>query len=420
MLIYLLMVAFATVWCLSAVFATAWVLWPLRLERVFEALHLAELLRRVGFMGPVRRLGGELPPVSVLKPLCGMDDGLEENLRSFFQQDYPTLQLVFGVQGSNDPSVPLVRRLMAEHPDVDARLVVHDGGRGFNPKVANLRASMPSAKHDVVVISDSNVRVRPRYLQSMAHQLMRPGVGLVTSLVCGVGEKNLGALLENAMLNTNMVSGNAVPTAFMDQPVVVGKSMMFRRSVFDLLGGFSSVANVLAEDYIMGRMFHLAGYKVRLSRQPVYNVCVRRGVRCYLGRHTRWGMMRFRMEPAAFVVEPLLWPTTVALAAPLFGMSLWGWVGAWWVLATVVRDGSQWVMLRGWKNLWRALLVAPLRDLLMLTAWLRAPFSRHVNWRGKRLRVDTGTRLFPESHMGLAEDPVLDDPLDEETTLTAV
>src|SRR5687767_138233 len=98
-------------------------------------------------------------PISVLKPVAGIDDGLEANLRTFFAQGYPRYEIVFGVQGEEDPALDLVRRLMREHRNVEARVVVHDGGRGINPKVSNLRAMLTAANHDLVVVSDSNIRV---------------------------------------------------------------------------------------------------------------------------------------------------------------------------------------------------------------------------------------------------------------------
>src|SRR5262249_45259318 len=120
------------------------------------------------------------PPVSVLKPLCGADDDLAANLDTFFRQRYPAFELVFGVVG-DDPAAAVVRRLMAAHPGVRARLVVHDGGRGLNPKVANLRGILSAGTHDLVVISDSNIAVGPTYLARMA-ACMGDGVGVVTSL----------------------------------------------------------------------------------------------------------------------------------------------------------------------------------------------------------------------------------------------
>jgi len=374
--LYPLLVSLATVWTVLGIVAV----WRIRRRAA---------RRRESLPPP-------LPAVSVLKPLCGVDNALEDNLRTFFEQEHPAFELVFGIQGHDDPALPLVRRLRAEHPEVRARIVVHDGGRGINPKVSNLRAMLTAASHDVVVISDSNVAVEPNYLRLMAEDLERPGVGLVTSMFAGTGERSLGATLENLHLNGAVAAGSALPTELLDHPVVVGKSMMFRRSVLERLGGFESVANVLAEDYVIGRMFHAAGHAIRLCEQPIRNVNRDTSLRAFFKRHQRWSMIRLRMAPVAFVLEPVTQPLLIALAAPLFGV-----VGAWplvWAFALLLaRDSLQWIALRGRRGLLRALPLFPLRDGLVLAAWASAFFHRHVTWRGTRVRVSQGTRLYAET-----------------------
>jgi ceramide glucosyltransferase len=354
-------------------------------------ISVARVLRR-------RRLGsvpGGLPPVSVLKPLCGADDSLEANLRTFFEQSHDHYELVFGVQGDDDPAVDIVRALRDVHPEIPVRLVVHDGGRGVNPKVSNLRAMLEAVEHDVVVISDSNVAVDRFYLQRLCTDLEEPGVGLVTSPIAGVGERSLGATLDALHLNGVIAGGVATANELVGHPAVIGKSMMFRRSVFERLGGFGTVANVLAEDYVIGRMFHAAGYEVRLAATPVRNVTGHGSVRGFHRRLVRWGMMRFRLAPIPFLLEPLSMPLVVALAAPLFGVE-GRWVLVWGVLLTLGRDAAQWTLLRGSEGLLRALPWFPLRDLLTMAAWCVAPFKKHVEWRGNRVRVSAGSRLYAE------------------------
>lgn len=336
----------------------------------------------------------ETPAVSVLKPLRGMDADLEANLRTFFEQDHPDFELVFGVEGGDDPALEVVTRLTREHPAVRARIVVHDGCRGTNPKVRNLRAILAEASHDVVVISDSNVAVDADYLRRASTEVSEPGVGLVTSLFAGTGERSLGATLENLHLNAAVAAGAALPTAVLDHPVAVGKSMAFRRSILERLGGLESVADVLAEDYVLGRMFHAAGYAVRLSSQPIRNVNAHTSVRAFVDRHVRWGMIRIRMQPVPFLLEPLTVPLFVALAAPLFGVVAPAPL-LWALGLTLLRDAAQWVALRGPAGLARALPLFAIRDALVLAAWAVTFFRRHVVWRGHRVRVSAGTRLYP-------------------------
>lgn len=334
-------------------------------------------------------------PVSVLKPLCGLDASLEANLVTFFEQDHPAYELVFGVEGQDDPAIDVVRRLRARYPQVPVRLVVHEGRPGANPKVRNLLAMLPAAAHDRVLISDSNVAVPPHYLREMVGVLDEPGVGLATSLIAGTGDEGLGACLESLHLNGMVAAGIALPTA-MGKACVIGKSMMFRRSVLDALGGLESLGHVLAEDFVMGKMFEAAGLRVRLCPTPVDNVLAHQPVRRFFERQVRWGMMRVRLSPLTYLLEPIATPLAVAMAAPVFGVSPRAPL-AWALSLTLLRDAVQWSLLRGPRGVLRALPLAPLRDLVVLAAWAIAPFRRHVSWRGTRVRVSSGTRLLREA-----------------------
>jgi ceramide glucosyltransferase len=373
---------------LEAVFVlitTAWV--------VTGPVVLFRVRRR---QAPDHRAVTDAEPVSVLKPVAGIDDGLETNLRTFFVQNYPRYEIVFGVQGEEDPALELIRRLMREHPEVDARVVVHDGGRGINPKVSNLRAMLTAARHDVMVVSDSNIRVHPSYLREMQGEMSRPKVGLVTSLFAGVGEKTLGALVENAHLNATVVAGVVVPSEVFGHPVAVGKSMMFRRSLIDKIGGLESVAYVLAEDYVIGRMFHEAGFDVRLCPEPVMNVVAKNSLGSFCRRQLRWNMIRLRLQPFPFLLEPLTVPLFTAALAILLGAPAW-WTLGWALGITAARDAAQWIMMRGPRGLVPALLVIPLRELLVFGVWMATFPKRHVSWRGNRVRVSAGTRLYMET-----------------------
>ncbi|HEV8320117.1 MAG TPA: glycosyltransferase [Myxococcota bacterium] len=369
--------------------------------------------RRAATAARARAAGGpeEVPvPVSVLKPLCGADDALEANLATFFAQRYPVYEIVFGVEGEADPAAAVVRRLRARHPEVPCRLVVHDGRRGLNPKVSNLRAMLGAVANDVVVVSDSNVAVSADYLAHMVAELTAPDarVGLVTNLVAGAGERTLGATLENLHLCGAIAGPVAASQEVARRAVVVGKSMMFRRSVFERLGGLESVASLLAEDYVIGRMFQEAGFAVRVSGEVVRNVCASTSPVAFVRRQLRWSVLRSRLAPAAYALEPLTSPAAVAIAAlaalaaeQIAGRGAPGvapltaaLVLAWGVGLTMLRDGTQWWRLRGPRGLAAALALGPLKDVALVAVWAAAPFVRHVSWRGARLRVAAGTRLY--------------------------
>ena len=341
--------------------------------------------------------GVATPGVSVLKPLCGADPGLLANLESFFQQDYGRFELVFGVQNERDPAIAVVETLMARYPAVNARLVLHDFGVGINPKVQNLRGMLPSATHDLILISDSNVRAPRRYVREMVATFTAPRaatespIGLVTNMFAGAGEDSVGAALENVQLNGFCVAGCALPTTLGDS-LVVGKSMLMARSEFERLGGFRRVADVLAEDYVIGKMFQHGGYAVKIAPTVLLNVTSQMTVKGFFDRHLRWGMLRFRLRPATFLLEILSSPVALLPVA----WALWGPLALVWMVGVLfIRDVLQWAALRGRDRLWVPMLLGAARDLCMLLVWLRVPLKRHIKWRGNRARLGAGTLLFP-------------------------
>ncbi len=335
------------------------------------------------------------PPVTVLKPLCGADPGLAENLRSFFAQDYPHYQLVMGVERPDDPAIRVVRELQQRYPEVCCKLIVHRGARGINPKVRNLRGMLPAAESDLLLISDSNVRAPAHYLREMV-QTLRAGqrTGLVTNLFAGAGERSLGAALENVQLNGFCAAGATLPTALGDA-AVVGKSMLFSRAQFERLGGFGRVADVLAEDFVIGKMFQHAGYRVRIAATVLDNVTTGMSLGAFLRRHLRWSMLRWRLRPLPALLEPVSSPLAMLpVAWWLFGPALaLGWTSALWL----VRDVGGWLALRGRGRAWLPALLSPLRDGAMLAVWLAGPLRRHVAWRGHRVRLGAGTLLFDKA-----------------------
>jgi len=342
-------------------------------------------------------LNDNAPPLSVLKPLCGADDSLERNLETFFNQRYPSFELIFGVEDRSDPAVPLVQRLIAKHPDVKARLVIH-GRRGLNPKVANLRGILSAGAHDLVVISDSNISVAPDYLTRLASRFTSstPGKsepGLVTNLFAGVGARTLGADLESLQLNGPVAGGIASSELLGGSAVLVGKSMMFRRTLFESLGGMESLASVLAEDYVMGRMFKEAGHPVCVCSDVVHNVTVHTSLRGFFSRQLRWAMLRSRIKPLLYPLEVLMNPIAVALLALALGADVW--VLAWALLLTAMRDGLQWWRLRGAAGI-EVIALGIVKDLFMIGAWAAAPFLSKINWRGHKLRVSAGTRVYAD------------------------
>jgi len=328
----------------------------------------------------------------VLKPLSGADEGLYANLKSFFEQDHPEFELLFGVTDATDPALEVVARLEREFPRVRSTVVVHRGGAALNPKVRNLLGIQPLARHDLLLISDSNVRAPVHYVRELASLHAAERAGIVTNLFAGRDEQTLGAALENVQLNGFCAAGSALPTLNGDA-AIIGKSMLFSRSTLDQLGGLEQLSCVLAEDFILGKMFEHAGQRIVIAPTVLDNPNRRLTLSAAFARHLRWSMLRWRLRPVAALLEPV---TSPLLMLP-FAWSVLGPLSVlWFALLLTIRDLGGWVLLRGWGRAWIPILLGPVRELAAPVAWLLGALKRHVNWRGKRLRLSAGTRLYAE------------------------
>ena len=332
------------------------------------------------------------PPVSVLKPLNGAEAGLAANLRTFFTQDHPSFELVFGVTDALDPALAVVAQLRAEFPNVSCQLAVHEGGAALNPKVRNLLGMLPHATHDLVLISDSNVRAPAHYVSELAQLHVAHRAGIVTNLFAGTDEATLGAALENVQLNGFCAAGSALPTLSGDA-AIIGKSTLFSRAALDRLGGLTRLSCVLAEDFILGKMFERAGLPIVIAPTVLENPNRALTPRAAFARHLRWAMLRWRLRPVAALLEPL---TSPLLMLPFAWSSFGAASLAWFAAVLALRDLGGWVLLRGWRRAWLPVLLGPVRELAAPFAWLVGAFKRHVTWRGQRLRLSSGTLLYAE------------------------
>ena len=335
-----------------------------------------------------------LPPVTILKPLKGVDEGLERNLRSFFRQDYPAYELVMGSPDADDAALDVARRVAAEFPGFPARVIVGRESLCPNPKMNLLAGLSRHASHPIFLISDSNIEADPGYLRDLAAHLHRPGVGLVSSLFRGSGWRGLGGALESLQLNTFVMGGVSAAYRLMNIPCVVGKSMLFRREDLDSMGGFAFLGAHLAEDQICGEEMKARGRDVVVSGRLIDNVLGRRTVGTFLDRHERWCRIRRRISLAAYLAEFLVNPAALALLAlaivPTVPMAIV--FGSIWLTASAIAASAE--RRAGVRRpLWHYPPLELLRGILTAVVWFVPFFSGSVNWRGDRLKIGPRTRL---------------------------
>jgi ceramide glucosyltransferase len=335
-----------------------------------------------------------LYPVSILKPVKGVDPDLRNNLESFFYLDYPYFELLFCVPSHRDPACKVIEELIGKYPWVNARLFVQESNIGPNPKVNNLIRAYELASYDWVLVSDSNVLVPPEYLKRLVAHL-DPDVGMVTSVVAGRYASKAGGELEAVYLNTFYARWMCLAAA-LGKPCVVGKSMLFRRSVAERFGGMRNLARYLAEDYMAGEAMKKLGLRVVVASDPICQVIGKFKFKDFWSRHIRWGRIRKAQAPIPFAFEPVM------------GALISGMLGAWALHDAAGIDFSEFLTahLIAWsacdfvqmKTLnpdirWTAALAWFARELLALPQWIHIASGNTVNWRGNRLRIQPGGTL---------------------------
>jgi ceramide glucosyltransferase len=336
------------------------------------------------------------PPISVLKPLHGAEPGLYENLLSFVDQDYPAeVQIVFGVRESDDGALPVARHVIAERPDRDIALVVDSRVSGRNLKVANLANMLPAARHDILVFADSDMRVGPNYLATIATPLGDPAVGLVTCLYKGHPSAGLWSRLGALQINFSFLPSALFGESLGAGDGCFGATIALRRAVLERIGGLAVVRDELADDHRIGAAVREAGFAIALSPYLVGTSVSEKNLKCLWKHELRWARTVRLMAPVGFAGSVITHAVALALiAAVISGFSLTS--AAFLAMSCALRWASAvaiaWILRLPTVGLW----LLPLRDLLSFAVFIGSFFGRSVSWRDQLFQIEPGGRIIVE------------------------
>lgn len=334
-----------------------------------------------------------LPPVSILKPLKGIDPQIWEAFCSHCEQDYPEFQLIFGVSDPADLAIPLVRRLQEKYPTRAIELLVCPSHLGTNRKLSTLAQMLPAARHEMLVVNDSDIQVAPDYLRRVITPLSDASVGMVTCLYRGIAGPTLGSRLEALGIGTDFVPG-VLSARLIEKGLHfgLGATLAFRRSDLQAIGGFEAMLDYLADDYEIGHRIAALGKRVELSEVVVDTFLPAYTLRQFFDHQLRWarsvrGARRWGYT-GLLLTFGLPWAMLTLLAAR-------GTAWAWWLFVVTVAARlavglMAAVAVLGDSQTSRDLLLLPLRDLIAPLVWAAGLIGNHVRWRGDAFVLKDG------------------------------
>ncbi len=347
-----------------------------------------------------REEAGEFtPPLSLLKPLHGAEPGLEANLATFFEQDYPDYEILFCARDAADAGLEMARRAAARYPLVAARFFNTGEPKYINAKVHSMEVMAGAAAHEILVISDSDVRVTRDYLRAVAAPFADPEVGAMTCLYRGVAaEGGLWARLEAVGMSVEMTAGVLVANMLEGMQFVLGPTMAVRAACVQAMGGMGVLGDYCADDFLLGNEVFKQGSRVALSHHAIDHMVINSSFASSMAHQVRWMKSTRFSRPKGHFGTALTFSMpfgllalgcAMAMGRPLLGVGLlaWAmltrWAIAWAAGGRVVRDPS-WLGLYG---------LYPLRDLMGFGFWAASYFSSEIVWRGKLYQLLPGGRM---------------------------
>jgi len=378
-----------------------WRTYVLLLAAAPLAYYIAATIAAIRFFtrARARKRAAYSPPASLLKPVRGIDLGSYENFASFCTQDYPEFEILFGVAGDADPAVPLIQRLIQEFPQRRISLFVGAEQIGANRKVNMLTRLAREARHEILVLTDGDIRVGPNYLREVVAPFDDESVGAVTSFYRGIAEKSLGAELEAIGAASDFFAGVLMANWMEGITFGLGASIVTTRELVAKIGGFQAIADMLADDYELGNRIAHAGGKILLSHEAVWTMYPAQAARGFWQHQVRWARTVRLCRPLSFAglifTHGLPWAVLAALIAPTTGIATayllaylvlrltMAWtVGVWGVGDDVVR-----------RKLW----LVPLRDAIYFAVWLASFASNRIHWGGEEFVLREGKLISAAS-----------------------
>lgn len=345
-----------------------------------------------------RRAAQPCPPVTILKPLHGDEPLLEAALRSFCEQDYPGFQIVFGVQRQNDQAISVVRSLQRDYPERDLELVIDATPHGTNRKIANLINMYPQAKHDILVMSDSDIHVRPGYLRDVVHALGETNVGLVTTIYAGLAaSRSWVRQFAACQINHSFMPG-VMMSRLLGRQDCLGATMALRRSTLEQVGGLPALADHVADDAVLGQLVRALGQTIAIAPCMTWTTVAEPSARDMIDHELRWGRTVKNVEPVGYGLSaiqlPLFWASVTLLCcwparwALMFFLAVWG-IRCLAALA-VDRLVGQFSPV--------VYLLFPLREWLSAAIMVGSARGQKVEWRGQTLHISRTAPITPPVH----------------------
>lgn len=342
-----------------------------------------------------RSLAAHTPGVSVLKAIHGVDFASYENYASFCKQDYPQYEILFGVNDASDPGVEVIERVIADHPNIEIRLIIGAEQIGANRKVNMLARLAREAQYQVLSLTDGDVRVGPQFLREVAALFAEQDTGAVTCFYRGIVEKNLGAELEAIGASSDLFAGVLVADWTEGITFALGASITTTKEWLAKVGGFEAIADMLADDYELGNRIARNGGRVRLSREAVWTMYPAQTARSFWDHQVRWARTVRLCRPASYVgllfTHGLPWSILAAATAPA------KWIGGLYLGAYfVLRTSMAWtvgVWGVGDDALRRKFWLIPARDTLQFVIWLASFASNRVVWAGVEYKIKKGKMI---------------------------